>query len=341
MRKHPLLVTVGVLAVACAVAATAALADTPVTVGSGWFRLVAHEAGVPSSPPAPFTFTSTSPVLLTVTDLFCIGDRYTVSDGTVTLGTTSPSATPDCPPDEPSTVDAALADPRYSHGRFALGPGAHAIGFVLTTAPFGDGAGMAFRLDPLTTASCENGGWQAITATPAFTSEADCIAFVGADTTPPVIGPHADVVTNATGPTGAVVTYAPPTASDPDDAVASIGCTPASGTTFAIGSTTVTCTATDTHANSATSSFVVHVRGADEQLTDLSDAVAGVGPGRSLAAKLVLAEDYLAAANLSDTCSTLTAFINQVKAQTGKTIPTPEATTLIADARQIKTLLGC
>jgi hypothetical protein len=319
----------------------AASAGTPATVGGGWVFLVAHGPGVPSTPPGPFTFASTSPVLMTVTDLFCLGDRYSIYDGPAPLGTTSPSGgIPGCPPDEAFTPDAALADPRYSHGRFAIGAGAHAIDFVWT-GPFGTGAGMAFRLDPLTRASCDNGGWQAITATPAFTSEADCVAFIGADTTPPVFAPRADVVANADSPDGAVVTYTPPSASDPDDAVASLTCAPASGSTFAIGSTPVTCTATDSAGNVASSSFTVHVRGADEQLVDLLAAVTGAGSGTSLSDKLTLAQSDLEANDLADTCSTLAAFIHEVDAQSDRRIPHGQAAALIAAAQRIRTVLGC
>src|SRR5438105_5616699 len=103
-----------VVAVSLALSAGVASADTAVRVGGGWFFLVAHGPGIPSAPPGPFTFASTSPVLMTVTDLFCLGDRYTVSDGPMTLGTTSPSGgISGCPPDEASTPDAALAYPRY------------------------------------------------------------------------------------------------------------------------------------------------------------------------------------------------------------------------------------
>jgi hypothetical protein len=76
-------------------------------------------------------------------------------------------------------------------------------------------------------------------------------------------------------------------------------------------------------------------------LAALGTAVIGVGPGTSLADKVNQAITYLNKNDIADTCSTLNAFINQVKAQTGKSIPAPEAATLIADARQIKTLLGC
>lgn len=76
-------------------------------------------------------------------------------------------------------------------------------------------------------------------------------------------------------------------------------------------------------------------------LAALANAVIGVGPGTSLADKVAQAIAYLNQGDITDTCSTLTAFINQVKAQTGRSIPAPEAATLIASANQINTLLGC
>jgi nitrous oxidase accessory protein NosD len=76
-------------------------------------------------------------------------------------------------------------------------------------------------------------------------------------------------------------------------------------------------------------------------LAALGKAVIGVGPGTSLADKVAQALAYLNSGDVSDTCSTLTAFINEVKAQSSKTIPQAQAATLIASAQQIKTLLGC
>ncbi len=55
----------------------------------------------------------------------------------------------------------------------------------------------------------------------------------------------ANITTNATGSQGAVVTYTPPTVVDEDSPLPPVNCTPASGSTFAIGTTTVTCTVTD------------------------------------------------------------------------------------------------
>ncbi len=77
------------------------------------------------------------------------------------------------------------------------------------------------------------------------------------DTTPPAITVPANITAEATGPSGAVVTYAV-SATDPDDA-ATVSCTPASGSTFPVGVTTVACTATDTHGNTSNASFTVTV----------------------------------------------------------------------------------
>lgn len=80
------------------------------------------------------------------------------------------------------------------------------------------------------------------------------------DTTAPVIAPHADVFVAATSPAGALVNYTSPTTSDAVDGPGTASCSPASGTQFPIGNTTVTCTASDSHNNVATpTTFVVHV----------------------------------------------------------------------------------
>jgi uncharacterized delta-60 repeat protein len=80
---------------------------------------------------------------------------------------------------------------------------------------------------------------------------------------------------------------------------------------------------------------------AAEQLAALALAVVGVGPGTSLADKVRKAQTSLAAGNESGACTTLGAFIREVGAQSGKSIPEPMATSLVSDANRIRTTLGC
>lgn len=65
------------------------------------------------------------------------------------------------------------------------------------------------------------------------------------------------------------------------------------------------------------------------------------GPGNSLPAKVQQAQSYLQAGDVTDTCSTLTDFINEVNAQTDKTIPADTASQLTTAAGQVQTLLSC
>lgn len=79
------------------------------------------------------------------------------------------------------------------------------------------------------------------------------------DTTAPSIGTPADIAVSTADDGGAIVGYAVPSASDVVDADPTVACAPASGTVFPVGTTTVTCTATDDSANAASSSFDVTV----------------------------------------------------------------------------------
>jgi len=80
------------------------------------------------------------------------------------------------------------------------------------------------------------------------------------DTEKPVLAAHANVtVSNNAGLCSAVVTFTPPTATDNCPGVGTVTCIPASGSTFPVGTTTVTCTVTDAHGNTQTSTFDVTV----------------------------------------------------------------------------------
>lgn len=79
------------------------------------------------------------------------------------------------------------------------------------------------------------------------------------DTTPPALNLPANITAEATGPNGAAVTYSA-TATDLVDGPRPVTCDHASGSTFPLGTTTVQCTATDTHNNTAHGSFTVLVQ---------------------------------------------------------------------------------
>jgi large repetitive protein len=130
------------------------------------------------------------------------------------------------------------------------------------TSDIVDGAGVAICLPApgsqfalgATTVSC--------TASDAATNAATPTSFTVTvrDTTAPVIASHGDVTAEATSAAGAVVSYTAPATSDVVDGAGVASCLPASGTQFALGSTTVNCTATDDASNVATpTSFAVIV----------------------------------------------------------------------------------
>jgi HYR domain len=156
---------------------------------------------------------------------------------------------------------------------------------------------------------------------------------------PPVLLLPADLTVDATTPSGATVTFEA-TATD-DSGTPAVTCVPASGTTFAIGTTTVTCSVTDDDGATETGSFEVGVRGARDQVTDLLTAVAGVGPGRSLTAKLRAALVHLADGSVQSACDVLREFIGEVRAQSGKRIPADTAALLLDDAARIRAVLAC
>lgn len=159
------------------------------------------------------------------------------------------------------------------------------------------------------------------------------------DTTPPTLMLPPGLVADATGPAGAVITY-DVAATDDFDPDPTVTCGPASGSVFSIGDTLVSCLAADASGNTQAGDFEVHVRGAAEQLAELERAVAGVGPGRSLAAIVRQASAHLRRNELAATVRSLRSFINEVNAQAGKTVPPDQATALVAAARRIAGVLG-
>ena len=106
------------------------------------------------------------------------------------------------------------------------------------------------------------------TATDLSSNIANCFfSITVSDGEAPIIRCPANVTAvPPAGQTSAVVTYPPPTVSDNLPGV-TVVCSPASGSSFPAGVTTVTCTATDAGGNRASCAFTVSVGGAQLKVT--------------------------------------------------------------------------
>lgn len=168
------------------------------------------------------------------------------------------------------------------------------------------------------------------------------------DTKPPVLTLPASFTANATSLVGAVVAYTA-TAKDLVDGSDGVNCLPASGSMFAIGTTNVTCTARDAHANSASGSFTVSVLGAREQIAALVAKLAGIHGGFTQKLEDVLKElektdkdnDKKDAKDMKKACDKLRDFVHHVQTESGKHISVTLANETLAAAAQIAVLLGC
>ena len=100
------------------------------------------------------------------------------------------------------------------------------------------------------------------------------------DTTPPVLGPCANIFTNVgVGVTNAIVNFPTPSASD-NCGIATNYCSPASGSVFPLGTNTVTSTAVDTSGNTNTCSFNIVLHATPPATHDL--AVLTVTPTKKI-----------------------------------------------------------
>jgi hypothetical protein len=107
-----------------------------------------------------------------------------------------------------------------------------------------------------TTVNCTAKDGSGNTASASFTVT---VVFID-NVAPTFSGVPSNRVVEANGPTGSTVNYPTPTATDNvDGPIAVVTCSPASGSTFPLGTTTVTCSATDSHGNTGTASFSVTV----------------------------------------------------------------------------------
>ena len=93
------------------------------------------------------------------------------------------------------------------------------------------------------------------------------------DTAKPVVTVPATITAEATGPNGAQVAYSGVSAHDDIDGDLQATCDPVSAGTFALGTTTVTCSATDESGNTGTNSFDIVVQDTTGPVFDAHDDV--------------------------------------------------------------------
>jgi PKD repeat protein len=145
--------------------------------------------------------------------------------------------------------------------RFATSAAGAAVTFNATGTDIEDGSipavcspasGSTFGITT-TTVNCIVTDSKGLTASGSF--------MVTVNNNAPTFTPPANITTPATSATGAVVSFTAAGSDVEDGAIAAV-CTPPSGSTFAVGTTTVNCTVTDSRGATANGSFGVTVTSA-------------------------------------------------------------------------------
>lgn len=168
------------------------------------------------------------------------------------------------------------------------------------------------------------------------------------DNTPPAISCPANIVVEPTCPSGAIVNYTTPTATD-NCGVQSVDRTAglASGSVFPIGTTTVTHLATDIHGNTSSCSFTVTVKTVVQTIDDLKAAVTANtqlnAPQRNgLISKLDAARQHFLNGNQNGACSKLADFVNSVgNFISNGTLSAATGNAWISTANHIRNTIGC
>ena len=153
------------------------------------------------------------------------------------------------------------------------------------------------------------------------------------DTEAPVFAPNAEAVleVNATSLNGAPVTFSLRVTDNVG--VTSVSCNPTSGSVFPVGTTHVTCTASDAAGNSASLSFDVSVIGAHEQIDHLmNDVIPDLGlPNGTLQPLLnQLKLAYTQTADGGSACTKVGDFLSLVQKKSSNI--SPADVTLLTDA---------
>jgi hypothetical protein len=170
--------------------------------------------------------------------------------------------------------------------------------------------------------------------------------MLATDTTPPKLTVPANLILNATKPAGAVVAFSP-TATDNLDvsSAVAVACAPVSGSTIAIGTTTVSCSATDLSGNKVFAFFTVKVKSAPEQIVDLVNKLRAdlklASLANQLAADLQTVSTTLIQKKPQLACAALTLFSAGVKLIPAKYLTAAQKADLVSDGTRIRAVIGC
>lgn len=164
----------------------------------------------------------------------------------------------------------------------------------------------------------------------------------------PTLSLPSDKTVDATLSAGATVSYVS-SASDGADPHPGVSCSPSPASVFAIGTTSVTCTARDHVGNTTAGSFTVTVRSAKQQLARLIQDVVAASklPAAIKAGLLARLQPLLAAfdpgnaAQRRTVCAGLATFTAVVRLLSGPGITPTQAAAWIADATRIRAVIGC
>lgn len=219
----------------------------------------------------PMTFTATQPGVYTVTTSVADpnpGNGYGALAFTITVN--GPANT------KPTVAVTGVSATSYELGAVPV------AGCQVTDTEDGSStkpAGLSAISGPLAaygigdqTATCTHTDTGGLGATPAS------VTYQVVDTTAPaLVGMPAGQVLEAADASGAVATWTDPTATDLGGVAGGPSCSPASGSTFPLGTTDVTCSATDHAGNTGSASFAITVQ-------DTTDPVISGGAGTTLEA---------------------------------------------------------
>ena len=164
------------------------------------------------------------------------------------------------------------------------------------------------------------------------------------DETSPTLTLPAPMTLDASGPSGAVATFTA-TAIDTAPANPAVSCLPASGSTFAFGTSAVVCRATDAAGNEAVGQFNVTVQGPTQQLASLSARIQAMAIDAKLKEKLLKLLSGAAATlpkSRQGACGQLSEFLVVATDAVRKgQLTAQQLNEILVEVNRIKAVVGC